>query len=111
MVEKWSYKIFKYMGSITKGSMMDEDLERLNRLGEQGWEAVAMTSSSNAIGLEVRSSILLKRPFAILEAEREALEAERAAKEKARRERDPAGYRLKELMKERESKSEQEGGE
>jgi hypothetical protein len=56
-MQRWEYTTFDY-------SNPKRDLEGLNRLGEEGWEAVAMVSTWGVSEMRfVHPIVLLKRPL------------------------------------------------
>jgi len=57
MVEKWEYL------SLNLGSYkMSEVTNKLNKYGDEGWEAVGVSTTSNAVGIILGYVVLLKRP-------------------------------------------------
>ena len=57
MAQRWEYMTF----DLTKRKA---EIESLNRLGREGWEAVAMVSSWGGGWRFVHPIVLLKRPLA-----------------------------------------------
>jgi len=57
MEEKWEYKTIN-VGTDNPTEVTD----KLNRLGNEGWEAVGISQKSNAAGITLGFYVLLKRP-------------------------------------------------
>ena len=57
MAEKWEYKSVNF-GADNSAKITNE----LNKLGDEGWEAVGISQKSNAVGLTLVFYVLLKRP-------------------------------------------------
>ena len=73
MQEKWEYK------SINFGTDNPTEVtNKLNRLGNEGWEAIGVSQKSNAAGLTLGFYVLLKRPQTEAIAE-QVVQEERAA--------------------------------
>ena len=70
MVEKWEYKSVNYGADNPT-----EVTNKLNLLGDEGWEAVGISQKSNATGITLGFYVLLKRP----QTEKIAKQAEQAA--------------------------------
>jgi hypothetical protein len=81
MDEKWTYKTCFF---TVFDSKMTKDL---NNLGEQGWEAVGISTSSNAMGLTLQICVLLKKPWVYVPPKPDP--------------DNEAGLRLKQMMKDR----------
>ena len=78
MVEKWEYKSVNYGADNST-----EITNKLNLLGDEGWEAVGISQKSNATGITLGFYVLLKRPQTekiAKQAEQTAKQAEQAAK-------------------------------
>lgn len=57
-MERWEYKV----ADLTRA---ERDIDELNRLGAEGWEAVGMVTTWGAAGFRLVHPIaLLKRPLA-----------------------------------------------
>jgi hypothetical protein len=78
MDDKWEYQTLVF--NAIDGNMD----KRLNKEGQQGWEAVGFSSTSHALGVTMRIYVLLKR----LHAPKPESDNE-------------AGLKLKKLMQER----------
>jgi hypothetical protein len=57
MAEKWEYKSVNY--GVDNST---EVTNKLNLLGDEGWEAVGISQKSNAAGITLGFYVLLKRP-------------------------------------------------
>ena len=57
MAEQWEYKSVNF-GADNSAKITNE----LNKLGDEGWEAVGISQKSNAVGLTLVFYVLLKRP-------------------------------------------------
>ena len=57
MEEKWEYKSINF--GIDNSA---EITNKLNKLGNEGWEAVGISQKSNAVGVTLGFYVLLKRP-------------------------------------------------
>ena len=71
MAEKWEYKSVNYGADNPT-----EITNKLNLLGDEGWEAVGISQKSNATGITLGFYVLLKRP----QTEQAAKSVEQAAK-------------------------------
>ena len=62
---KWEYQVFKFKptGTIFRGGNIPEDwlVERLNQLGNEGWEAFGVFTSCIAQGATNEVAVMLKR--------------------------------------------------
>ena len=74
MAEKWEYKSVNY--GVDNST---EVTTKLNRLGDEGWEAVGISQKSNAAGITLGFYVLLKRPQTEVIA-KQAEQAKQAAK-------------------------------
>jgi hypothetical protein len=78
MAEKWEYKSVNY--GVDNST---EVTNKLNLLGDEGWEAVGISQKSNAAGITLGFYVLLKRPQteAIAKQAKQAADAAKAARE------------------------------
>lgn len=81
MDDKWTYKTCFF--TVFDGKMTKD----LNNLGEQGWEAVGISTSSNAMGLTLQIYVLLKKPWVYVPPKPDP--------------DNEAGLRLKQMLKDR----------
>jgi hypothetical protein len=81
MAEKWEYKSVNY--GVDNST---EVTTKLNRLGDEGWEAVGISQKSNAAGITLGFYVLLKRPQteAIAKQAEQAKQAAKAAEQAAK---------------------------
>jgi len=82
MAEKWEYKSVNY--GVDNST---EVTNKLNRLGDEGWEAVGISQKSNAAGITLGFFVLLKRPQTEAIA-KQAADAAKAAADAAKAARD-----------------------
>jgi membrane protease subunit (stomatin/prohibitin family) len=75
MAEKWEYKSVNYGADNPT-----EITNKLNLLGDEGWEAVGVSQKSNATGITLGFYVLLKRP----QTEKIAKQVEQAAEQAAK---------------------------
>jgi hypothetical protein len=78
MAEKWEYKSVNY--GVDNST---EVTNKLNLLGDEGWEAVGISQKSNAAGITLGFYVLLKRPQteAIAKQAKQAADAAKAARD------------------------------
>ncbi len=85
MAEKWEYKSVNY--GVDNST---EVTNKLNLLGDEGWEAVGISQKSNAAGITLGFYVLLKRSQteAIAKQAKQAADAAKAAADAAKAARD-----------------------
>ncbi len=62
-MDKWEYKTVKVLAKGLMGGVVDnnEFTERLNRLGEQGWELVSCFTTNQSYGSSREVTAVMKR--------------------------------------------------